>query len=231
MLFLLFYRSLLNKNPESLMKADYYKKSASSYDSTWKRYTNNTHKKLLEYLPTSLANKRVLDFGCGTGALMKTLLIRHPELAHLSGYDPSAEMLQQAQKKMGEFSEQVQRKVQLQTQLDFETKFDLIVSSSVLHYLPQPGASLRTLKSLLREGGSLVLVDYTKDGLLVKYFEWTFKFIDSLHQQAYSPREIRQLVEKAGFTAVKDEAFPISPLWQGYVIRALARAGSEKEAS
>jgi ubiquinone/menaquinone biosynthesis C-methylase UbiE len=201
------------------MNMNYYKRIADNYDSRWKNYTDNTLQKLIQYLPASLENKTILDFGCGTGELVKRLLSLNPDLAHITGYDPVEEILRQAQMKMSQLPEDSQKKVKLQSHLNFENKFDLIVSSSVFHYLPKPRARLHHFKSLLREGGILVLLDYTKSSLLVRYFEWFFKYIDSMHQQAYTPKQIKIMVESADFKLEDSEEFKITPLWKGFVIR------------
>ena len=143
------------------MGLDYYKRVANNYDSRWKTYMDKTFQKLIQYLPASLENKTILDFGCGTGELIKRLLTLNPALAQIIGYDPVEKMLRQAQIKMKQLPEHTQEKVKLQSHQNFGMKFDLIVSSSVLHYLPQPQKVLRDFKSLLCEGGTLVLLDYT----------------------------------------------------------------------
>jgi ubiquinone/menaquinone biosynthesis C-methylase UbiE len=202
------------------MKKKHYEKTAGSYDKKWKNYTRRTINRLLALLPVSLEGKKVLDFGCGTGALIKEILTRHPGLEKIIGYDPVEEMLREAQKKIQQLPGYQQEKVHLQSNQNYETQFDLIVSSSVLHYLPGPEETLLHLKSLLKKGGALVLLDYTKDSLLVKYFRWAVKLKDPLHHRAYYPQQIRKLVENAGFIQEADAEFRISFLWKGYVIRA-----------
>lgn len=202
------------------MGIDYYKRVASNYDSRWETYMDNTFQKLIQYLPASLENKTILDFGCGTGELIERLLTLNPALAQITGYDPVEEMLRQAQIKMRQFPEHTQEKVKLQSHQNYGMKFDLIISSSVLHYLPQPQKVLSYLKSQLSEGGILVLLDYTRNGFLAKYLEWFFKYIDTMHQQAYKPRQIQGIVENAGFKAERSEEFRITPLWKGFIIKA-----------
>jgi ubiquinone/menaquinone biosynthesis C-methylase UbiE len=202
------------------MKGKHYEKTAGSYDKKWKNYTRRTINRLIALLPASLEGKKVLDFGCGTGALIKEILIRYPGLEEIIGYDPVEEMLNEAQKKIQQLPDNQQKKVQLQSKQNYAAKFDLIVSSSVLHYLPRSEETLLHLQSLLKKGGRLVLLDYTKDSLPVKYFRWAVKLKDPMHHRAYYPQQIRELVENAGFIREADAEFRISFLWKGYVIRA-----------
>lgn len=202
------------------MNKRYYKAIADRYDRRWENYTKTTLHKLIEYLPHALEGKKVLDFGCGTGELIRKLLKLRPELAQLTGYDPVEEMLWQARKKIEQLPDDQKEKVVLKNQEENRTKFDLLVSSSVLHYLPQPAEKLLHLKSFLKEGGTFLLLDYTKNSFPVKYFNWAVRLIDPMHQQAYYPRQIREMVEGAGFTIEREDKFRISFLWEGYVVRA-----------
>jgi ubiquinone/menaquinone biosynthesis C-methylase UbiE len=204
------------------MDKAYYEKTAGRYDRRWESYTKRTLSKVIQYLPSSLEGKSVLDYGCGTGALIRKLLLCYPALAHISGYDPVEKMLRQAQQKVQQLPVSLQEKVKLQSRPHFEAKFDLVVSSSVLHHLPQPRETLLYFKRLLNEEGILMLLDYTKNSFLVKYFEWAIKLKDPMHQQAYDGEQIREMVETAGFRVEAEEAFSISTLWKGYLSRASA---------
>ncbi len=141
----------------------------------------------MEYLPASLEGKRVLDFGCGTGELIKILLRHKPKLKEVTAYDPAEEMLRQARNKLEKLPERQQEKVVLLNKQEYGTNFDLVVSSSVLHYLPEPAETLLHFNSLLKGGGTLVLLDYTKNSLPVKYFRWLVRWVDPAHHQAFYP--------------------------------------------
>ena len=206
------------------MEARYYEKTAGSYDKKWERYTRHTLHKLIEYLPSSLEEKKILDYGCGTGELIQKILVRHPGLAQITGFDPVEEMLQETRKKMEQLPPHQQEKIRLQSHENYAAKFGLIVSSSVLHYLPKPEKTLLHFNSLLKERGTLVLLNYTKDSFLVKYFRWAVRLVDPMHQRAYYPQQIRELLENAGFIRQTDESFKISFLWKEYVIRTTKKA-------
>lgn len=204
---------------------NYYKYIADFYDRRWKRYTEKTIDKVIQYFPNSLENKIILDFGCGTGELIKKMLNENPNLGHVVGYDPSEEMLQQAKNKAGRFPDHIREKVSFQSHKSFEVKFDIIVSTSVLHYLPQPHEELLSFRPLLQKGGILILLDYSKKSFLTKYFEWIIKKIDVQHQKAYYPHQIRGMVESAEFKIDRSDEFDITPLWKGYIVEAFPLKG------
>ena len=198
---------------------DYYKHVADTYDRQWKTYTDKTLGKASDYLP-DLTGKVLLDHGCGTGELIWKMLVSNSGLVQVVGYDPSEEMLQQARHKLHLLPDDLQQKVELQHDDQYSTKFDLIVSTSVLHYLPQPEMTLKRWRSLLRPEGAIILLDYSKNGWLPRYFEWAIRLIDQAHHRAYYLAQAEAMVERAGFSIDGHEAFTISSFWQGFIIKA-----------
>lgn len=201
------------------MAIDYYQKVADSYDRQWKTYTDKTLSQVDKYLP-DLTGMTILDHGCGTGELIWKMLTHSPGLAQVIGYDPSAAMLQQAENKLRLLPDDLQQKTSLQCENKYDTSFDLIVSTSVLHYLPKPQAVLTHWRSLLQPGGPVILLDYSKAGWLPRYFEWAIRLIDQAHHQAYCPAQARTMIEGAGFEIDRSETFMINHFWQGFIIKA-----------
>lgn len=94
---------------------------------------------------------RVLDFGCGTGALARVLARMGWQV---SGTDVSEPMLAQARQLAPEL-ELVP--LVLGSPLPFpDRSFDAVVASSVLEYLADPRATLRELARVLVPGGVLL---------------------------------------------------------------------------
>lgn len=107
------------------------------------------------------AGAKVLDAGCGIGALLADLATAVGPTGHAVGVevDPaSAERARArvpaAEVRIGDLRE-----------IDLGGGYDLVVSRWVLSYLPDPAAAVRRLASTLRPGGALVVQDYHHDGM------------------------------------------------------------------
>ncbi|MBM7055661.1 class I SAM-dependent methyltransferase [Streptomyces durocortorensis] len=103
-------------------------------------------------LAGDVAARRILDVGCGSGALFAALRDRG---AMVSGFDVSAEMLQLARQRLGDGADlQV---TDLGSRLPYpDDTFDDVVASLVLHYLEDWGPALAELRRTLKPGGRLI---------------------------------------------------------------------------
>jgi ubiquinone/menaquinone biosynthesis C-methylase UbiE len=100
---------------------------------------------------------RVLDIGCGTGALLRQMNARLPNVLELVGVDPALEMVRLAQER----AEGKERFVQANAeQLPFEDHhFDLVVSTSSFdHWVDQRRGVAEAARVLSRDG-RFVLAD------------------------------------------------------------------------
>ena len=104
---------------------------------------------------------RVLDFGCGTGALLRLLQAAAPELA-TCGCDASSGMLEQARR--GDWREPRPDLRQCTGSLVpyAAEQFDTVVACCVFHHSRQAyrGAFLSDLVRVLRPGGSLYVFEH-----------------------------------------------------------------------
>ncbi|MFD3454816.1 class I SAM-dependent methyltransferase [Streptomyces sp. NPDC058691] len=103
-------------------------------------------------LAGDVAGRRILDAGCGAGALFAALRDRG---ALVSGFDASAGMLELARRRLGEGADlQV---ADLGSPLPYaDDTFDDVVASLVLHYLEDWEPALAELRRVLKPGGRLI---------------------------------------------------------------------------
>lgn len=98
------------------------------------------------------AGSRVLEVGCGVGAQTVHLVARSPD-AHLTAVDVSADSLAQARRRAPgvEF-----RQADL---FDLDGEWDHLFVCFVLEHLPESGKALAHLKTLLRPGGTITVIE------------------------------------------------------------------------
>ncbi|HET6602601.1 MAG TPA: class I SAM-dependent methyltransferase [Xanthomonadaceae bacterium] len=88
-----------------------------------------------------------------------------------------------------------------------EQRFDLVVSSGVIHHLPDPGAGLRALHEVTRPGGSLYLMVYAPHGRDAIYY-----LQDLCRQLGIRPDTITDS-DLDGLRAMLDALPACHPLW------------------
>lgn len=136
---------------------------------------------------------RAMDFGAGTGLITLALL---PDLAGVTAVDTSGEMLRMLDQKLRSL-----RIGNVQTLLCEPggmtalpaAAFDLIVSSMVLHHIPDVPQTLRRLRDCLRPGGWIALADLdSEDGTF--HADATGVF-----HHGFDRGDIRRWLQAAGF--------------------------------
>ena len=150
--------------------------------------------------------ERILDLGCGDGALTERIAALGP---HVVGIDASPELVDAARARgldvaLGDAHE-----------LGFEAEFDAVFSNAALHWMLRPDAVVLGVVHALRPGGRFVgemggfgnvaaislamrtvLLEAGVDGLAIR--PWYFP----------SPREYRRLLEVCGFQVDMIELIP-----------------------
>lgn len=182
--------------------------------------------------PLLRSGMRILDAGCGSGVVtlaLRTALIRRgytPGLMH--GFDLTLAMLDRLRNSLAaqaiEGVEVVQANVlELETLPEGWNNYDLIVSASMLEYLPHDrfADALNSLRGLLNREGSLLLF-ITRDN-------WIMRLLIGKWWQSniYSAAELRESFSQAGFSSVAFRRFPILfnylGVW-GYIVEARVKS-------
>jgi ubiquinone/menaquinone biosynthesis C-methylase UbiE len=138
--------------------------------------------------------ERVLDVGCGTGALTLLAKQRAGSTGQVCGLDAAPEMIEVARHKAARQQAEVDFRVGVIEQLPYpDDSFDVVLSSLMMHHLPADlkPLALAEIRRVLRTNGRLVIVDFR--GLL--------------EQQG-----VAALVKQAGFTQVETRSLWLNVL-------------------
>lgn len=135
-----------------------YAQIAEGYDRRWRRYLERTHQAVMACSPEALpVGAMCLDAGCGTGELIRSLKGGFP-LVNWVGIDATRAMLSVARSKRIPHSDFVEADM---AALPFASaSFDLIVSSSALHFARDWRKAVAEWGRVLRPGGRLVVCDW-----------------------------------------------------------------------
>jgi ubiquinone/menaquinone biosynthesis C-methylase UbiE len=93
-----------------------------------------------------LKNKKVLDWGCGSGLYIKKLKKR---CKNLKGFDISPEMIKIAK----EVNPSIELKIGSGTNIPFNERFDIVYASLAIHYIKDLNPVFKELKRIVKPGG------------------------------------------------------------------------------
>ncbi len=145
---------------------------------------------------------KLLDFGCGYGALLRILGCRNIET---TGFEPSLERRTEASK----FADRVHSELSAVTA---SGPYDLVICTEVLEHVSHPAETIKTLRSLTVTGGLLCLTvplchaGYVSDCLRrSESGESLPKVINPWeHLNYFSAESLRLLVSNGGFEVISD---------------------------
>ena len=186
-----------------------YSELSSQYDSRWKSYVDASIGQTVRRIP-AMSPERILDIGCGTGVLLNVLGNQFPH-AQLTGIDLSSEMLELARKKLGKSVELKQSPAE---RLPFQqSDFDLIVSTSIFHFIRSPEAALHEMFRVLRPSGQLVITDWCNDFFTMRMFDLYLRLFNKEHHRTYTSKSFGERVNQAGFTQWETDTYKIDRFW------------------
>ena len=186
-----------------------YARLAPEYDAKWSFYVEATLRETVKRLSLRPAD-RVLDVGCGTGALLSCLSKQH-RAGQLAGVDPVPEMLAVASRRL---PAEVLLRNGWAERLPFDDEqFDVVISCNVFHYVRQPVAALREMSRVLVPGGRLVITDWCDDYLACRLCDLYLRLFSPAHFRTYRERECLNLLLETGHQDVGIDRYKISWLW------------------
>ena len=183
--------------------------------------TETLEQRLMLDLLGDLAGARVLDIGCGDGALVRALAARG---AMAVGVDPDPAMLTAARQRDAEaniFANFLEARAE---SLPFpDASFDVAVAVTVLCFVPDAKAAVREMARVLRPGGRLVLGELGRWSLwaLMRRFRGWLGSATWSSAQFRDAGELRALSEVAGLTVTTTRGAIFYPP-AGWLARALA---------
>ncbi|MDX8410250.1 MAG: methyltransferase domain-containing protein [Mariprofundaceae bacterium] len=198
-----------------------YARLAPAYDDRWSFYTEATIRETMKRLSLK-PGERLLDVGCGTGALLWAVSAAFPDI-EAAGVDPSLEMLRLARRKL---PHRMPLEAGWAESLPFrDNSFDVVVSCSAFHYCRHPHAALAEAGRVLNPGGRIVITDWCHDYLSCRLCSLYLRFSGRAHFRTYGARACEELLAEAGFSAISVERYRISWLWG--MMTASARLGAK----
>jgi ubiquinone/menaquinone biosynthesis C-methylase UbiE len=200
----------MNKNSDTEDVIKEYNRLASVYDYKWSRYIQTTISKVVEYCALS-GEEDILDVACGTGELERILLTRYGKIK-ITGCDISSAMLEIAEKKLTGFDnisfiECPADRIPLK-----DGSEDVIICCNSFHFLKHPEKVLQEWHRILRQGGKVFILDWCRDFLLCKVFEF-FKQADKNHHRIYTVGELSSMLAAHGFRNQGDWRFKVGWFW------------------
>ena len=173
---------------------------SSDYSSTFTgKYTEPMHYSLIKELEGKNF-KTLLDVGCGNGTFLSMVLNKFD--VEVSGIDISPGMIEKSKELL---DDRADLKVGDSEHLPWNNRyFDVVTCIASFHHYPGPELVLKEMERVLRPGGILMIADpFTPNNLFRLFANILMKFSKSGDVRIYSQKEMRELLEKCGFTLIK----------------------------
>jgi SAM-dependent methyltransferase len=181
--------------------ARHYGSEAEAYRQLWAPVLEPLGRMLLRSLDLGGARK-VLDLGCGVGALLPHLRDAAPD-AFVVGLDRTEAMVALASRGFG-------RVVGDAARLPFEDGcLDAVTMAFMLFHLPEPSVGLAEVGRVLRPGGALGVLTWGGENTSRAFLEWDAELEAhgapstgpklAWHERVDTPRKVSRLLKGAGF--------------------------------
>lgn len=173
----------------------------AKYDA--KKSEHSSHSQIIALVPSSA--RRVLDLGCGEGAISRVLLERGHDVVSLDSHAP--------QERLPHF---IQADLTEDLPLAPRERFDVVVLADVLEHLVTPSKLLRQAMSHLSPGGRLLVslpnvVHWSVRALvLAGKFEYTNRgILDQSHLRFFTKQSAEQLFREVGLRVTSHRTTPV----------------------
>ena len=117
------------------------------------RYAEWPSPRLLAEVLELVPGQTLVDVGCGTGSLLRTVRAHHPQV-HAVGIDGSAEMVAVAREQTADTTVAYHAADAGALPLG-DASADMVVLLNALHHFPQPAAAMAEVMRILKPGGTV----------------------------------------------------------------------------
>jgi SAM-dependent methyltransferase len=152
-----------------------------------------------------LADKAVLDIGCGTGGV-EMVMARELDVGHVLGIDIEPQLIEICNQRITDAELEHKAEVRLVEPgpLDFaDNSFDLIFSKDSLVHIPDKAAIFEEIFRVLKPGGIFAASDWLVSDNADNFPEMaTYREVANLEFEFATAAETSVLLEKAGFSQV-----------------------------
>lgn len=154
---------------------------------------------------------RVLDVGCGTGAITKGIAEKVGLTGQVIGIDRNKELIEEG-KALFDFPNNLEFLITELLEFEPVEKFDLIVSARVLQWLDNPLAALKKMKTWLKTNGQISILDYNHEALTWKpappksmqvFYKGFLDWRSGLGVNNTIAEDLSDLFEKAGLNQIE----------------------------
>ncbi len=148
--------------------------------------------------------QRLLDLGCGTGWAVRTIASEAPRV-FACGMDISGAMLREARKASAGCGKVAFVQADSEHLPCKDACLETVICSSSFHHYPSPVASLREIRRVLKPGGSLLLLETSREGFWpIALYDFVQRTFRSDHVRYYGTQEILTFLRAAGFNDITE---------------------------
>lgn len=172
----------------------------------------------IDTLSQGLANKRVLDVGCGGGILAESMAARG---ARVTGIDMGKEPLQVARLHALESGIELSyRQLTVEALADeLPGSFDVVTCMEMLEHVPDPASVIAACARLVRPGGQLFFSTINRTAkswiLMIAGAEYLLQMVPKgthQHDKFIQPAELSRYAERAGLRLCQMKGVVYNPL-------------------
>jgi ABC-2 type transport system ATP-binding protein len=178
-------------------KEQYWSRFARTFDEDQEHVVGKT---ILQAIDKRLSEEHdlgdVIEFGCGTGYFTKLIV---KKARHVIATDLSDEMLEMARIQLKEFQNITIQRANCEDTSFPSGRFDTVFMANLIHILINPIKALQESHQILRNGGLLIIVDFT--GYSMKLIEKMKLGIRYLRKWGMPPRYARNNLSPGEITS------------------------------